>query len=74
MRKPMPSVNEELDFWFKHDPETNTFVLLFTSPSDQHLIKMYFSEELFEKFLDESMAFFITTMNTDREETDEDST
>jgi hypothetical protein len=47
--------------------------MLFTSPSDQHLIKMYFSKKLFERFLDESMAFFTTTMNTDREEADEDS-
>ena len=72
MREQMASTNEELDFWYKYEDETETFVLLFTSPSDHHLIKMYFSKKLMERFIDESLSFFIDTMNREDDEEEED--
>ena len=61
---------DELDFWHKFDKETETFTILFTAPSDPQMMKLYFSEELFLRFIRESLEFVISS--TGEEDLDED--
>jgi hypothetical protein len=71
---PPPDPNKKLDFWFKFDPETHNFLILFDSPANHQRIKVSLSTKLMERFMDESLAFFIDIMNREESEEDENST
>lgn len=64
---------EGVEFWFKYDPNTDNFALLFTSPSNRQQVKIHLTSKLMERFMDESLAFFIDIMNREEREEDENS-
>ena len=55
--QPEEPTKQEIDFWFKFDEQTQTFILVFNSATNQ--VQIHLTNELMEKFMDESLAFFI---------------
>ncbi len=56
------ALEDELEYWFKYNPETESFVVLFVCEFERNAFKLHFSKKLFESFLDDSITFYANSM------------
>lgn len=74
-KEPEPDPNdleEELEYWFKYDSETQNFIVLFLCNFERNAFKLHFSKKLLESFLDDAVTFYINSLQGQDSEDHED--